>query len=110
MSKIIDSETTDTSTGGTSSILQIFINCYAFLLTLVLALVFFGLEIKTEPSPVDSSDVLEIQSSYSMLAGICINVGDCGGNQVVLGLEKNSISEQLYHFLLWKKNSANPPE
>lgn len=106
MRKIIDSELDKTPQNRKINYFQILVNIYAVVLSIVLITLLSSLNIKTEPSPLETTDVLEIQASYSMLAGLCITVGDCGNDQVVLGLEKNTISSQLYQFLIWKKPST----
>ena len=88
---------------GDNRIAQRAITVYAGIVTLILFYFLFSINIKDQPTPLDTTDINEIQESYSMLAGICVTVGECGNNQVVIGLEKNRTSELFYHLLLWKK-------
>ena len=106
MRKVIDSDLASRTPGHKKNYLQIIVNIYAILLSIFLIVLLSSLNIKTEPSPLETTDVLEIQSSYSMLAGLCINVGDCGNDQIVLGLKKNAISKQFYQYLVWKKTAS----
>lgn len=104
MSKLIDNELPPAGI-SIKKIVQRLINLYALFISSFLLLFFLNLNIKTQPTPLAAENALEVQSSYSMLAGICINVGDCGNDQVVLGLKDNIVSQKLYQFLIWKQRN-----
>lgn len=102
MSTVLDSQEKSAHTSGWGRIMNFIIYAYALLLTLFIIILLTGIDVKTMPTPMEAEDPAEIQESYSMLAGICINVGECGNDQVVIGLKKNKVSERFYDFLVWK--------
>ena len=102
MATVLDNQEKKASENSIKRWMNVIVYIYAGVLTLILAAVLSGIKIKTTPTPLEAEAVTEIQESYSMLAGICINVGECGNDQVVIGLEKNGISQKLYKFLVWK--------
>jgi hypothetical protein len=107
MSTVLDSHEKNAKASRWGNIINYIVYAYALLLTLMVIIVLKGIDIKTVPTPMEAEDPSEIQESYSMLAGICINVGECGNDQVVVGLKKNKVSERFYDFLVWK-SQGNP--
>lgn len=106
MSNVLDNQEKKNRENAIKGFINIIVYLYAGILTLILIALLSGIKVKTSPTPLVAEEVSEIQESYSMLAGICINVGECGNDQVVIGLEKNRISQQVYTFLVWKSTEA----
>ena len=104
MAEVLDKEFKKIPESKGQRALRLAIYIYATLLTFLLLLFLIFVDVKVDPSPMEATEPSQIQSEYAMLAGICVSVGDCGNDQVVVGLEKNLVSKGLYRFLVWKRD------
>ena len=104
MAEVLDKEFKKVPERKTTRIVRLVVYAYATFLTILFLLFFLFVEVKVEPSPMEATEPVEIQTQYAMLAGICVSVGECGNDQVVIGLEKNRVSKGLYRFLVWKRD------
>ena len=104
MANVLDTTERTSSENKLKRLINLIVYIYAAILTIILVSLLSGINIKTSPTPLEADDPTEIHASYSRLACICINVGECGNDQVVLGLESNTVSKKFYQFLVWKSS------